>query len=84
MEENVTIRTLAFVGILAAMFVGPTRASDKPEDLAQTAAEAWLKLIDAADAAASWEKAAKLLKGAVTKEQWAGPVFASANQGGAA
>jgi hypothetical protein len=64
-------RAVLLVGIVGAMFAGPARAADKPEDLAQTAAEAWLKLADAGDAGASWDQAAKLFKGAVTKERWA-------------
>jgi hypothetical protein len=42
----------------------------KREDLAQAAADAWLDLTDAGDAAASWDEAAELFKSAVTKEQW--------------
>lgn len=45
-------------------------ASDKPEDAAQTAALSWLKLVDDGKLEASWDQAAKLFKGAVTKEQW--------------
>jgi len=67
----VSSRTLLFVGIIAVTCVAPARAAETPEDLAQKAAESWLKLTDAGDAAASWEQAAKLFKGAVTKEQWA-------------
>jgi len=48
----------------------PARAADKPEDLAQRAGESWLKLVDSGDADASWEQAAKLFKGAVTKDKW--------------
>ena len=64
------IRILVYAGIVAAAFAGPVRAAEKPEDLAQTAAESWLKLIDAGDWASSWEQAAELFKGVVTKEQW--------------
>ena len=64
-------RTLRLVAVLAVLLAGVAQAADKPEDLAQTAAEAWLKLTDAGDAQASWEQAAKLFKSAVTKEQWA-------------
>jgi hypothetical protein len=64
------IRVLASIGIVAAVFAGTARAADRPEDLAQTAAESWLKLTDQGDAAASWDQAAKLFKGAVAKEQW--------------
>jgi Protein of unknown function (DUF4019) len=45
-------------------------AAQKPEDLAQAAAESWLKLTDEGNGAASWEQAAKLFKNAVTAEQW--------------
>ena len=65
------IRVLACVSVVAALFAGTARGGDKPEDLAQNAAESWLKLADAGHAAASWDQAAKLFKGAVTKEQWA-------------
>lgn len=65
------IRALAGLGIAVALFfAAPARAIDKPEDLAQSAAESWLRLTDAGDAGASWDQAAKLFKGAVTKEQW--------------
>jgi hypothetical protein len=63
-------RAVVGVSIIVAAFSVLVRAADKPEELAQTAAESWLKLTDAGDGAASWEQAAKLFKGAVTKEQW--------------
>ena len=64
------IRAFVCLSFVAAVFATAARAADKPEDLAQKAAESWLKLTDAGDAGASWEQAAKLFKGAVTKEQW--------------
>ena len=64
------IRALVCVGIVAAAFAAPARTADKPEDLAQSAAESWLKLTDSGNAGASWDQAAKLFKGAVTREQW--------------
>ncbi len=64
------IRAFLCVGIVVAMFAASARAAEKPEDLAQSAAESWLKLTDAGNAGASWDEAAKLFKGAVTKEQW--------------
>jgi len=70
LEANVKIRALACVGIVAAVLAAPAQAADKPEDLAQTAAESWLKLTDAGNAAASWDQAAGLFKGAVSREQW--------------
>ena len=74
LEASVKIRTLVLVGIIAALFAATARAADKPEDLAQAAAESWLKLTDGGDAGASWEQAAKVFKGAVTKEQWTGAI----------
>ena len=35
-----------------------------------TAAETWLKLVDTEQYEESWEQAAELFKGGVTKEQW--------------
>ena len=67
-------RTLVFVGLVAMLFAVTARAADTPEDLAQRAAESWLKLTDAGDGGASWEQAAKAFKGAVTKEQWTGAI----------
>lgn len=64
------IRALVGVGIFAAAFAVSVRAAEKPEDLAQSAAESWLKLTDAGDGGASWDQAAKVFKAAVTKDQW--------------
>lgn len=65
------LRKLAWMALAAAFLTTTAQAADKPEDLAQTAAESWLKLTDAGDAAASWDAAAKMFKAAITKEQWA-------------
>lgn len=64
------IRALVCVSVVAAVLAAPARAADTAEDLAQRAAESWLKLTDAGEAGPSWDQAAKLFKGAVTKEQW--------------
>lgn len=65
-----TLRALACAGLVAAVLAGTAGAAGQPEDLAQTAAESWLKLTDAGNAAASWDRAATLFKRAVTKERW--------------
>ncbi len=65
------IRGLAWVATVALVVAGSARAADKPEDLAQAAAESWLKLTDAGNAEAAWDQAAKLFKGAITREKWA-------------
>ncbi len=64
------LRAFLCAGVVAAAIAAPAGAADKPEDLAQAAAESWLKLTDAGDGAGSWEQAAKAFKGALTKEQW--------------
>src|SRR5262245_23148497 len=49
----------------------------KPEDLAQTAAEAWLKQTDDGKYDAAYDAAAALLRKAITKEQFAKSVGAT-------
>ena len=63
------LRTVAFV-LVSALLAGPSWAAEEAEAAAQTAAESWLKLVDAGDYQASWEQAAKMFKGAVTQKQW--------------
>lgn len=70
------MRRVAWVGLMAVMALVTVSAwaEDKPEieakDAAQAAAEAWLELVDTGKYEASWDQAAELFKGAVTKEQW--------------
>lgn len=67
-----SIRRRVVVAYLVASFVAASGvcAADKPEDAAQSAAESWLKLVDAGDYAASWEQAAKVFKGAIRQPDW--------------
>lgn len=44
--------------------------AQKPEELAQKSAESWLALVDSGKYAESWDDAAQLFKGAITKEKW--------------
>jgi len=60
----------ALLLLVGLVFAVPSRGADKPEDAAQAATESWLKLIDSGDYDASWEQAAKLFKGSITKEHW--------------
>jgi hypothetical protein len=56
-----------------AMLLGvcsATQAQQKPEELAQQSADAWLALVDSGKYAESWQEASQLFKAAVTKEQW--------------
>jgi hypothetical protein len=57
--------------ILFAFLPFTASAADKPEDLAASSAQAWLKLLDQGQYEKSWDEAAKLFKGAVTREKWA-------------
>lgn len=54
-----------------------TQAQQKPEQLAQESAEAWLALIDSGKYAESWDQASQLFKAAVTKDQWQEKLHAS-------
>jgi hypothetical protein len=46
------------------------QAQQKPEQLAQQSADAWLALVDSGKYADSWQEAAQLFKAAVSKEKW--------------
>jgi len=46
------------------------QAQQKPEQLAQQSADAWLALVDSGKYADSWQDASSLFKAHVSKEQW--------------
>jgi hypothetical protein len=70
MEGPMSRRLLVpFVVALSALGVH-SRAAETPEDLAERAADSWLELVDQGKYGDSWTQAAKLFKGAVSKEQW--------------
>ena len=61
------------VGVVAAASLAPGRlsaAAETPEDAAKKAADAWLVLVDQGQYVESWDQAAKLFKGAVTRDKW--------------
>jgi len=60
---------IAFI-IAFGVYQATAPAPQKPEELAQKSAEAWLALTDSGKYAESWNEAAAAFKGAVTKEQW--------------
>ncbi len=64
------MRSLSCACVLGALLAASSWAADKPEDAAQAAADSWLKAVDNGNYEASWDQAAKLFKGAVTKNQW--------------
>jgi len=47
-----------------------TQTTQTPEELAQKSAKAWLALTDSGKYAESWDEAAAVFKGAITKDQW--------------
>ena len=53
------------------------QAQQRPEQLAQQSAEAWLALVDSGNYGESWEEAAQFFKAAVSKEQWQSALRAS-------
>jgi Protein of unknown function (DUF4019) len=60
-------------GVAIACVLGlpsAARAAESPEDAAQKAAESWLALVDSGKYPESWDEAASLFKGAMTREQW--------------
>jgi hypothetical protein len=54
----------------SALLGGGAFAADRPEDMAQAAAESWLSLVDGGDYAASWDRASQAFKGAVKQSDW--------------
>lgn len=68
----ITKHVVSLISLCAVVVtaVGQLTAAEKPEQLAQTAAEQWLTLVDAGKFAESWQSAAAYFKGAVTEAQW--------------
>lgn len=64
------MRKLASFMVCVALMAGPVVAGQGPEDVAQQAAEMWLQLVDSQQYGESWQQAAEIFRGAVTKEQW--------------
>ena len=60
---------LLCLGIGIAM-LAPASASANDESAAVSSAERWLQLADGGRYAESWDEAAKLFRGAITKDQW--------------
>lgn len=64
-----------FVSLSLVLLIFPQAIftqQQKPEDLAQKSAEAWLALIDSGKYADSWTEASSAFKGAVSRDQWVG------------
>jgi hypothetical protein len=65
------MRKIAWIcGIVILWTLPALWAAEEPEEAAEAAAASWLKLVDQGQYDASWDEAAKLFRGAVTKDQW--------------
>lgn len=61
---------LCIIVACSMLCVSMVIADQKGEELAAQAASKWLALVDEGKYSESWNEAAQLFKGAVTKEQW--------------
>ncbi len=66
-----TLRCVLLTGCVLVALAGLAPAADKPEDAAQAAAEAWLRLVDSGDYSGSWTQAAKRFRGGIKQADWA-------------
>jgi opacity protein-like surface antigen len=58
------------LAVAALLLATAAHAGDPAEKAAVDAADAWLKVVDAGEYAASWDEAAPFFKGAVGKADW--------------
>jgi hypothetical protein len=63
-------RTILVAAVVALLSAQTGRAAETPEQAATRSAEAWLALVDQGRYDESWDAAAKLFQGAVTREKW--------------
>jgi hypothetical protein len=62
--------SLVFLTFITLPQAATAQLTQKPEELAQKSAEAWLALADAGKYAETWDEAAAYFKNAITKERW--------------
>jgi len=55
---------------IVMLLAGPSATAQAPDDAAQTAAEVWLKIVDAGNYGSTYDEAATAFKGAVPVEKW--------------
>jgi hypothetical protein len=58
------------MAVLGVVLAGGSARASGSEKTAAAATGGWLKVVDAGHYGASWDQAAKLFRGAVTKEEW--------------
>lgn len=76
MKLGVAVVSVAFVLFLLSPQPVWTQSQQKPEELAQKSAEAWLALTDSGKYGESWEQAASFFKDKVSRDQWIGSMTA--------
>jgi len=76
MKLSVAVVSVAFVLFLLSPQPVWTQSQQKPEELAQKSAEAWLALTDSGKYGESWEQAASFFKDKVSRDQWIGSMTA--------
>jgi hypothetical protein len=62
--------SIAALSLLAFLCLPAAASNDEAVAKARTAAQAWLSLADAGDGAGTWQSAAAIFQGAVTKDSW--------------
>jgi len=72
------MKHFASIGVLAILLVTSIQSSsaDTPEAAAETAARAWLALLDAGNYPQSWTTAAKHFRDSIPQSQWASRISA--------
>ena len=67
MKSRISALTLSIAVLVAS---AAHAFAQKPEDLAQQSASAWLTLVDSENYAQSWQEASATFKAAVNQERW--------------
>jgi hypothetical protein len=70
-------RIAALAGLLLLASPGAPAADETATRVAVQAAETWLRLVDRGEYGSSWDAAAALFKGAMTRAQWEGALTGS-------
>lgn len=70
------VSVVFIVVLLLSPQTARTQSPQKPEELAQKSAEAWLALTDSGKYGESWEQAASFFKEKVSRDQWISSVTA--------
>jgi hypothetical protein len=70
--KPISLVLAALLAFIALPQLAPTHAQQKPEELAQAAAESWLALTDSGRYGESWEQACAAFRDKISKDEWVG------------